>query len=257
VKTSRLIPFVVIPLLFACLPKRPEISLTEVPAGPLVQALEQRRESFSGLKAVAGVETVRSGRKRAYDTVGIILDGQRRLRVEAYGPLGQSLVTLLWDGTEMLLRLDDGRVVRPGPAGLERIFGMSIDAGELCAVLAGNIPATARPAEMRAFQEPDGGFMIEQAAGDTLRYFHVVFQKSGLEQRVWISASEVYRSGKLVYRSRYEQTEQISRYLIPKTVHIENPEKKVSFTVVFNETDVNVLLGDDAFKLPDAETGTQ
>jgi hypothetical protein len=160
VKISRLIPFVIIPLLFACLPKKPEIPLTEVPSGPLVQMLEQRRQSFSGLKAVVSVETVRSGRKRAYDTVGIMIDGQRRLRAEVFGPLGQSMMTLVWDGADVAVRLDDGRVVMPGQAGLERILGIAMDAGELCGALSGNIPAAAQPAETRAFRKPDGSFLI-------------------------------------------------------------------------------------------------
>jgi hypothetical protein len=257
VKISRLIPFVIIPLLFACLPKKPEIPLTEVPFGPLVQMLEQRRQSFSGLKAVASVETVRSGRKRAYDTVGIMIDGQRRLHMEAYGPLGQSLVTLVWNGTDVAVRLADGRVVRPGQAGLERILGVAMDAGELCAVLSGNIPAITSSTATRAFREPNGSSLIEMIDGDTRRLIHVLLPEAGSGQGIRITDSELYRSDKLVYRARYEEMEQISRYLIPKNLRIENPEKKISLAVVYNETDVNVPLNDDAFKLPDGEAVAQ
>jgi hypothetical protein len=219
--------------------------------------LEQRRQSFSGLKALASVEIVKSGRKRVYDTVGIILDGQRRFRIEAFGPLGQSLVTLLWDGTEVVLRLNDGRVVRPGQAGLERIFGVAIDAGELCAVLSDNIPAIAPSTAARAFRELDGSALIDLTDGDTRRRVHIFFPEAGSGQGVRITDCELYRSGKLVYRARYEEMEQISQYLIPKTLRIENPEKKVSLTVVYNEADLNVPLSDDAFTLPDEESGTK
>jgi Domain of unknown function (DUF4292) len=257
VKIPRIIPVVIIPFLFACLPKKPEIPLTEIPSGPLFQMLEQRRQSFTGLKAVASVETVRSGRKRSYDTVGIMVDGQRRFRVEAYSPLGQSLMMLVWDGTDVALRLEDGRVVRPGPAGLEKIIGVAMDAGELCSVLSGNIPADVQPVETRAFRKPDGSSLIELSRGDTLRHVHVLLSGSGPEQSFRIKAIELYRSGKLVYRALYEQMEQISQYLIPKTVRIENPERKISLTIVYDETDVNVPLNDDAFKLPDAEAPWQ
>jgi len=253
VKISRLIPVVIIPLLFACLPKQPEIPLTEIPSGPLVQMLEQRRQSFTGLRALASVETIRSGRKRSYDTVGIMVDGQRRFRVEAYGPLGQSIMTLVWDGTDMALRLDDGRVVRPGPAGLEKIVGVAMDAGELCCVLSGNIPAAVQPVETRAFREPDGSSLVELTTRDTLRRIHVRLPESGSEQSPRITSIELYRSRKLVYRALYEQMEQISQYLIPKTMRIENPERKILLTIVYNETDVNVPLNDGAFKLPEAE----
>jgi hypothetical protein len=257
VKIPRLIPVVIIPLLFACLPKKPEIPLTEVPSGPLCQMLEQRRQSFSGLKTVASVKVVRSGRKRSYDTVGIMVDDQRRFRVEAYGPLGQSLMTLVWDGTDVALRLEDGRVVRPGPAGLEKIIGVAMNAEELCSVLSGNIPADIQPVETRAFRKPDGSSLIELSKGDTLRRVHVLLSESGAEQSLRITAIESYRSGKLVYRALYEQMEQISQYLIPKTILIENPERKITLTIVYDETDVNVPLNDDAFKLPDAEAPWQ
>jgi hypothetical protein len=258
VKTVSLLSLIILPLLFACFPKQPEISLPEIPALPLMQALEQRRQMFSGLKAMASVETVRTGRKRSYDTVGIVIKGQQRLRVEAYGPLGQSLVTLVWDGEDALLRLEDGRVVMPGPAGLERMLGVAMDAGELCAVLTGNISTDVSSKEARAFQEPDGSFVIELSAGNLLRRWYVLFSGPGPEQNIRITTSELYRSGKLVYRARYEQAEPISRFLMAKIVRIENPGKKVSLTVEYNEMDVNVPLGNDAFKLSDGgEAGSK
>jgi hypothetical protein len=257
VKTAGLVCLVIIPLLFSCFPKKTEIPLPEVPALPLMQALEQRRQMFAGLKAVASVETVRSGRKRSYDTVGIVIEGQQRLRIEAYGPLGQSLVTLVWDGADVLLRLDDGRVLMPGPAGLERLLGVAMDAGELCAVLTGNLPAAVSSKEARAFQG-DGSTVIELSSGDLLRRWSVLLSDPGPGQSIRITTSELYRSGKLVYRARYEQAETLSRYLMAKVVRVENPGKKVSLTVEYNEMDVNAPLGDDAFKLLDgAEAGSK
>ncbi len=252
-KISRFIPFIIIPLLSACHPLKPEIFLPAVPPGPLVQALEQRRQSFLGLKALASVEVLRSGRKRAFDTVGIILDGQRRLRVEAYGPLGQSLTTLVWDGSQVLLRREDGRVSRPGQAGLERILGIPMDAGELCAVLSGNLPAGAQSAETRAYREPDGGSLVEITTTDAQRRLHVVFSGSGVGQGIRITAAELFRSGKLVYRASYGPMEAGSQYQIPKTVLIENPKRTGSLALVYHETEVNMPLTDEAFTLPGAE----
>jgi hypothetical protein len=257
VKTATLISLIIIPLLFACVPKKPEITLPAVPALPLMRALEQRRQMFAGLKAIASVETVRSGRKRSYDTVGIVIEGQQRLRMEAYGPLGQSLVTLVWGGADVLLRLEDGRVLMPGPAGLEKMLGVSLDAGELCAVLSGNIPAAVSSKDARAFQEPDGSSVVELSAGNLLRRWYVLPSDPGPEQSIRIIESEMYRSDKLVYRARYEQAEPISRFLMAKIVRIENPGKKVSLTIEYHEMDVNVPLGDDAFKLSDGAEGSK
>lgn len=256
-KTAGLISLVIVPLLFSCLPKKPEITLPEAPAGPLLAALEQRRASFSGLRAVASVEAVRSGRRRAYDTVGIMIDGQRRLRMEAYSPLGQSLVTLVWSGANILLRLEDGRVLRPDPQGLEKILGVALDAEEFCAALSGNLPRSAGPGKAKAYREPDGGYLIEFGEGDLVRHIFLEPPQDGLERDVRIAGGELFRSGKLQYRVRYEELERISGYLVPKTVRIENPEKKASLTIEYHDTDVNVPLGEDTFNLPAGEDGAQ
>jgi hypothetical protein len=256
VKKVSLVGLVIIPFLFACFPKKPEISLPAAPPLPLMQALERRSQMFAGLKAVASVETVRNGRKRSYDTVGIVIKDQQRLRVEAYGPLGQSLVTLVWDGVDVLLRLEDGRVLTPGQAGLERVLGVAIDAGELCAVLTGNLPATSPSEEARAFQAPDGSFVVELGSGDLVRRLYVLLSDPDPGQGIRITTSELYRSDRLVYRVRYEQAEPVSGYPMAKIVRIENPDKKVLLTVEYNEMDVNVPLANDAFKLSDgAEPG--
>ncbi len=254
-KPSRLIPFVLIPLLVSCLPKKPEISLPAVPVRPLIEALEQRRQAFAGLKAVASVEAVRSGRKRTYDSVGIVIDGQRRIRVEAYGPLGQPVVTLVWNGTEVQLRLEDGREVRPGRSDLEEILGIAIDAEDLCAVLTGNIPAKASSSAASAFRDPSGNALVELSEGETERLFSVMLPEAGPPGDVRITESELYRSGRLMYRVRYGEVERVSQYLLAKTVKIENPSKKTSFTVAYTDIDVNSPLPDDAFILPGGETG--
>lgn len=244
-------PLVVIALLLlpACLPKRPDIPGIKVPAGPLVQALEQQRSSFAGLKAVANVEVVRGSRKRTFDTVGIVLDSQRRLRVEAVGPLGQSLVTLVWDGKDVLLRLTDDRIIRPGLEGIGKILGMGMDPKELCAVLSGRTPESVRLADVQAFCVPDGVCAIEAAEGkDIVRRVYVLSSVTG-SQAVRITAQELYRSDRLVYRARYERIEEASRILLPRTIIIENPEKEVSITISYVETDVNVPVSDDAFTI--------
>ena len=250
------IVFAVLSLLFACLPKQPEIPLTEVPAGPLVQALEQRRQSFAGLKAVASVEAVRKGRKRAFDNVGIVLASQDRLRIEAYGPLGQSLLALVWDGREVLLRLPgQDRVVRPGAIGLERLFGAGLDVQELCAALAGNVPAVPVSATVSAACGRGDLCELTIRQGDLVRRVQVVNHPSGSGLVLTPVISELYRGGKLVYRARFEQVAEIAHYLMPRAVIIENPEKNFSLTVGYAEVEVNVPIDGELFSLPDEEAG--
>jgi hypothetical protein len=256
VKTFPFLVFAVLSLLFACLPKQPPIPLTEVPAGPLLQALDERRQSFTGLKAVAGFEAVRKGRKRSFDNVGIVLASQDGLRIEAYGPLGQSLLVLAWNGTEVLLRLpEQDRVVRPGAAGLERLFGAGLDVQELCAALAGNIPPVPASAVVSAACGRGDLCEVTVRQGDLVRRVQVVNHPSGSGSILTPVISELYRSGKLVYRARFEQVAEIAHYLMPRVVIIENPEKKFSLTVGYTDVDVNVSIDRSLFSLSDEEAG--
>lgn len=248
---SRLIVLIliVVPFLFSCLPKKPEMSGAEVPSGPLVHALEQQRQSFTGLKATARIEVLRRGRKRSFDNVGIVLDAQRRLRIEVFGPLGQSVITLVWDGKEVMLRLPDDRVMSPGQAGIENVLGIGMEAEELCALLSGTITEIVQPSNARAYCTGDATCVIEFLEADVTRRVQVLTSSSGPAPAIRVVAQERYRSDALVYRARYAGTEETSRFLFPGTVVIENPEKKAMLTIEYAEVDVNVPVADDAFTL--------
>ncbi len=251
-KTPRCIALIVILLLFACLPKKPEIPGAEVPAGPLVQALEQQRRSFTGLRAIASAQVVRRDKKRSFDTVGIVLDAQSRLRLEAFGPLGQSLIALVWDGNDVLLRMqDDDRIKRPGQAGIEKLLGMSVDAKDLCAILSGTITEISRPSDARVFCTQDKSCVIELPEGDTVRRVRVLPPLSGPSPAIRIAVQEFYRSNTLVYRTRYERMQEVSHVLLPRTIVIENPGKGVTITIEYDEAEVMVTAADDTFTLTD------
>jgi len=257
VKARRLIALIAVLFLFSCLPKKTEISGTEVPAGPLVHALEQQRQSFNGLKAIASVEVLRRGKKRFFDTVGIVLDDHRKLRVEAFGPLGQSLIALVWDGNDMLLRMqDDDRIVRPGQAGIERLLGMSVEAKDLCAIFSGTITEITRPLDARVFCTQNNACVIELPEGDTVRRIRVLPPSSSPAPEVRIAVQELYRSDTLVYRIRYERMQEVSHVLLPRTIVMENPEKGVTITIEYAEADVSVNVADDVFTLSDQGAGT-
>jgi hypothetical protein len=251
--------FILIPVLFlsfsGCVLKIPEIGLPEVPAGELVRALEQRRHSFSGLKAVASAQVMRKGRKRSYDTVGVVLASQNKLRIEAYGPLGQSLLVLVWDGKEPILRLSGQDTdMRPGPFGLERILGVGIEMRDLCAVLSGNIPDTAGTAGAKAFCGPDGACVVELRQGESVRRAWMRRPQSGDDGGVKLTAYEAYRSRNLLFRAKFEQVETISGYPLPLRVIVEHPDKNVYLIVAYNDVDVNVPIDESLFTLPSGET---
>ena len=254
-KTSRLIALIAIPLLFSCLPKKPEIPRDEVPAGPLLQALEQRRHSFTGLKAMASVEVVKRGGKRTLENVGIVLDGQRRFRIEAFGPLGQSALALVWDGQELLARLPgNDRVVRQGPMGLERLLGGGLEVQELCAILSGNIPVSVPSSDARLFCGQAGDCMLELSEGDGVRRVRVQLPP-GPGSKPKLVSQALYRSGKLVYQARFEGTAEIAHYLLPMTLVIENPDKKLLLTIMYGDAEVNIPISDEAFLLNDEGAG--
>jgi len=255
VKTLSLI---LIPVLFlsfsGCVLKKPEIGLPEVPAGELVRALELRRQSFSGLKAVASAQVMRKGRKRSYDTVGVVLAGQNKLRIEAYGPLGQSLLVLVWDGKEPLLRLSgQDAVMRPGPSALERLLGVGMEMRDLCAVLSGNIPDSAGTDGAKAFCGQDGACVVELSQGETVRRAWLRRPQSGDDGGARVTAYEAYRSESLIFRAKFEHMETISGYPLPMRVILENPDKNATLTVAYDDVDVNVPIDDELFTLPAAE----
>ncbi len=250
-KTTRVIAFIVISLLLACAPKKPEIPMTAVPADPLLQALERHRKSFTGLKAVAGVEIVKRDRKRTLETVGVVVDGQRRLRMEAYGPLGESLMAVVWDGRDIFIRQpgEEG-VVQPGPAGLERLFGEGLEASELCALLSGNIPDAGVSAAALLCRQ-NGDCVLELRKGDLLRRVRVSAseERPGWEPR--ILAYELLRKGKLLFQARFDEFAEISHYRLPMKIVIENPAGKLQLTVLYSEAEVNTPISDEVFSLTD------
>ena len=67
------------------------------------------------------------------------------------------------------------------------------------------------------------------------------------------SAYELFSSGKLVYKVRFEVFEELSGYTLPRKITIENPVKRISLQVEYTDVDLNKGLGADAFGMPGAE----
>jgi len=256
VKTVSIITLALVPLLFACFPQIPEIHLNEVPAGPLLRALDQRRQAFAGLTGMAVVRVERKGRKRTFDNVGIALSAQSGLRMEAFGPLGQSLITLVWDGQEIQLRLPgQDSILTPGQAGLEKLLGVGLEPTELAAALSGNVPEFDQSAVIKAFCAQGGDCVVEVRQADMLRRITMAFPASPEERggNIIIIESALYRSGKLIFAARFEQGEEVSKYVMPKNIVFRDPDKKASFTVSYSEVEVNGAIPDKAFSLINAE----
>ncbi len=244
-KTRVLLAITLFPFLFSCAPPKPEIPRNEVPAAPLVRALELRSRSFTGLKAVARVETERKGRKRVYESVAFLQKGMNRLRIEGFGPLGESIFALVWDGKDMLVRLPgDAEPMRTGQWGFERLVGFPLAPEELSALLSGNAPQAPADAEARAFCTGDGRCEVE------LRH-----QES--RWRVFVAPSEPFRiesceryhRGTLAYSARFDAAETVDGYLFPKRVTVKNADNKVSLTIDYQDVEVNVPVEDSLFVL--------
>jgi outer membrane biogenesis lipoprotein LolB len=252
VKTARFITLIVIPLLFACSPKKPEMPLSAMPPEPILQSLERHRQSFTGLRAVASVEVARGSRKRTLETVGIVIDGERRLRIEAYGPLGQSLSAIVWDGREILMRRPgQDKVERPGPKGLERLFGQGVGPSDLCAMLSGNIPGTGEAAEASLLCGREGMCVLELRTDDVVRQVRVFTPPAAAAGEPRVLSYAFFRAGKLLYQAHFDRYAEISHYALPVKIAIESPDKKLYVAVTYSEAEVNIPLSDEAFTLPD------
>ncbi len=250
----RFVPFLIIPLLFACFPKKPEIPLYEAPAGPVVEALERRVRSFESLKAFAEMQAVRKNRKRFFDSVAVLVKGQERFRIEAYGPLGQSLLTAVWSGKDIVLDLGgERRVLSPGSFLFERALGADVDPAELCAILSGNIPGPVSSYQAKLLCSRDGDCTLELRRGETLlRLHHLAGWDSG---PLVVPSWEMIRGGKFVYRVLYTYQGPASEYPVPKEIRIENPDRRTSLTIRYTEAEANVPIDDQFFLAPGEGSG--
>ena len=241
----------------ACHVAPPEFPVHEVPAGPLVEKLAERREAFAGMKAVARVEIERKGRIRVYESVAFLQQGFRKLKVEAYGPLGESLVALLWDGTNVLIRKPgETEPLNVGQFGLERVLGLQVVPADLCALLTGNAPAVPAGAAARAGCNDDGRCVIDLQRGD-LRW-RVLFlpPMSDLAAEPAVSGADLYQGERLVLHSTYEPQGWSLATGLPKRITVEDPVRKVRLAVDYQEADANVPVEDGVFTLfPEEEQG--
>lgn len=247
----RSVTFIFVLLLCACAPKLPSLPETEFPAGPVLQALEEQRSRFHGLTAMASVEFQTGQGRRAFDSVGVVLEGQQRLRMEAYGPLGQTITALVWNGREVLLLLPGSdKVVRQGADGLARIFGKGLDAQELCALLSGSIPGKFTSAKASLFCEKNNECVLEFRQLNSIQRVYVS-AAFGPDKSPAILSQERYQDGALLYRARFRQPEVINNYRLPMQIEIEKPDQDLLLTIGYSEVELNPVIKSEAFILLD------
>jgi hypothetical protein len=245
VKAAPLVALVLLSLIPSCLPRPDNAPLVAAPAGPLLRALEERRQSFPGFKTLAGIAVSDHGRKRSFDTAGIAVDKQCRFRVEAYGPMGESLMVVLWNGRDMLIRPAE----EAGRQSLERLLGEGLDAAELCAALSGGIPPVSEVSIVTLACGRNDACLLELRQGELLRKVGVRNAAADGGRAPVIISSALYRSGKLLYQARFDQVEETTRYRIPMRIELDNPDRKLRLVVSYSEMELDVPLGDEVFHL--------
>lgn len=237
-------------LLSACVPRPPALPYADAPAGPLVRSLEEQRAAFASLKTLARVQTERAGRRRVYESVAIVQQGFDRLRVEGYGPLGEVLFSLVWDGAARTVLLSDGTGVRTlGEAGLERIMGISLPPGDLCALLAGSSPRLSGAALTEAGCSPDGRCAVDLIDGSARWRVHGQRSSGASDGGFRIASVERYQGGSLVLIARYEGAAGDGGYPLPARVVVQNPDRRVTLTIDYLDAEVNVPLDSGAFSM--------
>ncbi len=212
----------------------------------MLVALERRRKTFPGLKALASVEITKSGRKRAFDSVGVVLDGLRRFRIEVYGPLGESQMTLVWDGQDLLSRVPGHETMRNGSGGIGSILDRDLTPAELCAVLSGNAPATS-PGSATLFCGPHGACDLVLRQGEDLRRIGVQLPASDGGE-LQILSLELFRNNSLIYHADFAQQERVNDVLVPKRITLET--NGIRLKVHYSDVTVTGSFRDAAFSLP-------
>ncbi|HUL00701.1 MAG TPA: hypothetical protein VLX29_07590 [Nitrospirota bacterium] len=242
--------FACIVLLYACVPKQPMIPITEVPAGPGLQALESRQHFFRGIKAEASVEIRKWGKKRILENVGIVLDGVQRFRMEVYGPLGQTIMALIWDGRKALVRVPESdKDTQQAQRGIADFLAEGIDMQEICAALSGNIPELIKPYVAAQFCTWNNDCLLEIHSTDSMRKVQMAYATSDSAQKPQPLWENLYQSGKLVYSARFSKMEDVSQYSMPMKVEIEYPNSKIVLTIEYHDIVVDTQISDDIFSL--------
>ncbi len=250
-KVRRLLPVIIVPLLLSCAPKKIEIPMTEAPADRLVQALSDRARSFQTLRALAEVTVTRKDRKRTFETVGVLVSGRERFKLEAYGPLGQSVAMVLWAGNDVLVDTNGEQHLLPAKgAGLERILGAELAPAELCAIMSGNVPGDLNASNAKMFCAANNSCILELREGERLiKVYPAMGWEPGPSS---LPLFEVYQGKKLVYRVRYETFASSAGYDLPRQITVENPGKQMSLRIGYAEVEVNVPLDGALFSMSEA-----
>lgn len=233
----------------ACQHRLPEIAVPEVSPAPLVQELDTQRRRLTSVKAVARVETERKGRKRSYESVTIVMDDRGRLRVDGFGPLGESLFALLWDGKAVLLRPPgEPEFLSVGQAGLERALGVALSPADLSAALGGNVIVTPSEGTVRAGCDSGGRCRIHFDDDRGFRRIYASRPAGETAQGVLADGEDLYDGGRLVYRGRFEGRKSVSGYLFPMVISLENPDRELRLVVLYEDVEVNVPVDDALFQ---------
>jgi len=252
-----LLSVLALPLLSACVAAPPEIPLHEVPAGPIVAKLQQRRQSFAGMKAVARVETERKGRKRVYESVAILQQRFGKLRVEGYGPMGETLFALVWDGKDVLVRkAGEPEPLQVGQFGLERIVGVPLSPADLCSILSGNIPSIPDNAAA-SVRCAEAGWCLVDLRHDDQRWSIKIEPKGGVHGDLRIDAIELYRGERIVFRSTFTYGKEGANQPLPYPtgIIIDSPDRNVSVMLAYQDADMNATVEDGAFVFGGDEAG--
>jgi hypothetical protein len=203
------------------------------------------------MKAVARVEMERKGKKRAYESVAIIQQRFDKLRVEGYGPMGESLFSLVWDGKDVRARkAGESEPMTVGQFGLERIIGVPLSPTDLCSILSGNIPGIPDNALATAGCA-QAGWCIADFRHDDQRWRVTIEPKGGANGDLRIDAIELYVGKRLVFRSAFAYLKEGVNQAFPDPtwILINSPDRNMSVTVVYEDVERNVAVEDGAFVL--------
>lgn len=235
------------PLLTACFSMKPEPYPTEMPAGPVLQALRQQQERVQNIKALALIEISRLGVKRTFDTVGIVIDRQQRLRFEAYGPLGQSVTAAVWTGKEALIRKPGASAVeRTGPEGLERFLGNGLNPAVLCAILSGSNPVYAEDAQVSFRCGVEQRCRLELRQGEEIREIRLRYPSApGQEPR--LLSLDLMRLGTNVLHASFDDYAEVKGVQFPRRIRIDLPDAKI--LVDYRDVELKASITDDIFDL--------
>lgn len=217
---------------------------------PFLKAVQERRDSFRDLQAMALV-SIQSpwGKLRAHQLIRL-RKTPSFLRMETLGPIGPSLYILADEEQLLLYNPYEGRLLKgkASPDQIRKLIRLPLAIPEMVNLLAGLPPPLA-----------DGHFQVSLThQSENERYWVQIssaenqpYQKAWMGADMTLQGCQLYDSkGRVSLIARYGAYHPVDGYPLPRGIQLYLPQEKTFLELTYQDPSVNEGLPDFLLELP-------